>query len=550
MEKRTVLAFVLSALVLFVWQTYFGVGDKTQPQTPTQTQQAPSSPVVSGGAAIPAPQPIQAGALVPDPAKKHKHWTIDSQLYTMRIGESGGRIEGFELKKYPQSTEPGAPPTEIITTRESGYLPLQVDFLRHPDWPLSTMDFSSAAPAEVSIDSGTPAQPIAFRAEIPNQLRLTKMFSIEPDSYCVDVEIKMENLGSAPLSDQLGISFFYEPYVSAVSSSYNQSYLGAFQKGILEKFQPKDLLKKNPVFTPALSWTGYYNNYFLNAFAPLDETGYQVLNKVLDLNKGLVQTDYQTDPFEIAPGQSKTVGMKLYLGPKELARLEQAGRDLPKSIDYGWFGVLARPLVQMLKWLYGYTHNYGVAIIILTVLIKIVFWPLTHKSYKSMQVMKKLQPKINQVREKYKDDREKLNQELMMLYRTYKVNPMGGCLPMVLQIPVFFALYRMLSNSVELFHQPFALWVHDLTAPDRLYIGFTIPTLGGLPVLTILMGLSMFLQQKMTPSSGDPRQEKMMMLMPVMFTFFFINVPSGLVLYWLVNNILSIAQQYWINRNV
>ena len=205
--------------------------------------------------------------------------------------------------------------------------------------------------------------------------------------------------------------------------------------------------------------------------------------------------------------------------------------------------------VYVLKWLYNYIHNYGVAIILLTILIKIVFWPLTQKSFKSMQKMKKIQPKIAQVREKYKDDREKLNQELMGLYNTYKVNPMGGCLPMVLQIPVFIALYRMLNTAVELRHEPFLWWINDLTAPDRLNIGFEIPYLGGIPVLTILMGVSMFAQQKMTPSSGDPRQEQIMLLMPVIFTVFFINFPSGLVLYWLVNNILSIVQQYWINRN-
>jgi YidC/Oxa1 family membrane protein insertase len=162
--------------------------------------------------------------------------------------------------------------------------------------------------------------------------------------------------------------------------------------------------------------------------------------------------------------------------------------------------------------------------------------------------MKKVQPKIAQLREKYKNDREKMNQELMLVYKTYKVNPMGGCLPMVLQIPVFIALYRMLNTAVELRHEPFMLWIDDLTAPDRLDIGFSIPYLGGLPVLTILMGVTMFLQQKMTPSGGDPRQEQIMLLMPVVFTVMFVNFPSGLVLYWFVNNVLSIVQQYLINR--
>jgi YidC/Oxa1 family membrane protein insertase len=183
-------------------------------------------------------------------------------------------------------------------------------------------------------------------------------------------------------------------------------------------------------------------------------------------------------------------------------------------------------------------------------MIKLLFWPLTHKSFKSMKSMKKVQPKIAEAREKYKNDKEKLNLELMNIYKANKVNPLGGCLPMVLQIPVFFALYRMLNGAVSLRHEPFMLWINDLTAPDRLPIGINIPYVGdGLPVLTILMGASMFLQQKMTPMAGDPRQEQIMLFMPIIFTFFFLNFPSGLVLYWLVNNVLSIAQQYWINRS-
>jgi YidC/Oxa1 family membrane protein insertase len=165
-----------------------------------------------------------------------------------------------------------------------------------------------------------------------------------------------------------------------------------------------------------------------------------------------------------------------------------------------------------------------------------------------MKAMKNLQPKMAALREKYKDDKEKMNQEIMQLYRTHKVNPLGGCLPMLLQIPVFFALYRVLYSSIALRHAPFFWWINDLAAPDRLPVGFQIPYLGGLPVLTLLMGLSMFVQQKMSPSTGDPRQEKMMMMMPVVFTVMFFNFPSGLVLYWLVNNILSVAQQHYINK--
>jgi YidC/Oxa1 family membrane protein insertase len=205
-----------------------------------------------------------------------------------------------------------------------------------------------------------------------------------------------------------------------------------------------------------------------------------------------------------------------------------------------------------MNFLHDFIPNYGLAIIILTIMIKAVLWPLGSKSYKSMSEMKKIQPLMKEIREKYKDDKKKMNQEVMALYKTYKINPLGGCLPMVVQLPVFFALYRMLYQAIELRHAPFFLWINDLSAPDRLFrFGFSIPFMEppyGIPVLTLVMGASMLLQQKMSPPMGDPTQAKMMMLMPIVFTVIFINFSSGLVLYWLVNNILSIAQQYYIQR--
>jgi len=214
--------------------------------------------------------------------------------------------------------------------------------------------------------------------------------------------------------------------------------------------------------------------------------------------------------------------------------------------------IIAKPLLYLLRFFDEYVHNYGVSIILLTILVKALFWPLTHKSYKSMKEMQKLQPRMAKLREKHKNDKQKLNQEMMALYKTYKVNPMGGCLPMVIQIPVFFALFRVLGGCIELRHAPFMLWINDLSAPDRLFnFPFQIPFMSppyGIPVLTLLMGASMFLQQKMTPTPGDPMQAKIMMFLPIIFTFMFINFPSGLVLYWLVNNILSIGQQYRIHR--
>jgi YidC/Oxa1 family membrane protein insertase len=202
--------------------------------------------------------------------------------------------------------------------------------------------------------------------------------------------------------------------------------------------------------------------------------------------------------------------------------------------------------------IYKVIPNYGIAIILLTLLTKIILWPLGNKSYKSMNDMKRVQPLMMEIREKYKDDKKKMNEETMALYRTYKVNPVGGCLPMIVQLPVFFALYRMLYQAIELRHAPFFGWINDLSAPDRLFhFGFTVPFMQppyGIPVLTIVMGATMFLQQKMSPPPGDPTQAKLMMFMPLIFTVIFINFSSGLVLYWLINNIFSIGQQYYIQK--
>jgi YidC/Oxa1 family membrane protein insertase len=242
--------------------------------------------------------------------------------------------------------------------------------------------------------------------------------------------------------------------------------------------------------------------------------------------------------FDLQPGQSHQVEYRLFFGPKGLDILKAQGQGLEKALALGWFTPIAKPLLYVLKYFYKYTHNYGIAIIIITLIIKILFFPLTHKSYKSMKDMQKLQPKMAELKEKHKDDRDTLNRSIMELYRTHKVNPLGGCLPMIVQIPVFFALYKSLMFSIELRHAPFMLWITDLSAKDPYYI------------TPVIMGVTMFIQQKMTPTSMDPMQAKMMLALPVVFTFMFLNFPSGLVLYWLVNNILTIAQQTYINRSL
>lgn len=552
MEKRALIALVLSLLVLVFWEMYFGLFRMPAPP-PTKTEQAAPATTQPATPQTVPPQAATPQALPQDhvfrPDQQFQSWAIEDPLYRMNIIAPGARLSSFELKKHRKAVQPDSPPMQMVTSQAGGYLPMAIDLLHHQDWQLSTRPFSSEAGPENVLEDKKP-RVLSFSTEVPGKVRVTKSFTCSPESYLIDLEVQIGNLSSERLVDQMGISFYFLPFSPPEEeSSYNPSQLTTLEKGSLKNFTTKDLSKSDLVLKPPMTWVAYENNFFINAIIPVAEGGYQVVPRILDATKGLLQLVYLTDPFQLEGNEIKSFKLRFYIGPKELSTLALAEHQLASAVDYGWFTFIAKPLVYVLDWFYRYTHNWGVAIILLTIVIKILFWPLTQKSYQSMQKMKKIQPKMTQIREKYKGDREKMNQELMGLYRTYKVNPMGGCLPMLLQIPVFFALYRMLNGAVELRHEPFMLWIDDLTAPDRLPIGFDIPYLGGLPVLTLLMGITMFIQQKMTPSAGDPRQDQIMMIMPVMFTVFFVNFPSGLVLYWLVNNVLSIAQQYWVNRH-
>jgi YidC/Oxa1 family membrane protein insertase len=305
---------------------------------------------------------------------------------------------------------------------------------------------------------------------------------------------------------------------------------------------------------------GYMDQYFISAFLFNAESGDLAAESrniaLLSLDAAEIRgSGVRLEawwPMNLPPGAEASYNFDLYYGPKDSKHLAKAGHDLSKSVDLGWFSFLARPLGWLLKFIYGFVGNYGVAIIIVTVLIKVLLWPLTAKSYRSMKKMQKIQPMLLKVREKYKGDPQAMQRETMSLYKTFGVSPLGGCLPMILQIPFFFAFYRVLDYALELRGAPFMLWITDLSAPDRLFhFDVSIPFLSqptGIPVMTLLMGATMIWQQKMTPVMGDPMQAKIMMLLPLIFIVALLNMPSGLVLYWLINNILSIFQQKLINR--
>ncbi|MGA1843501.1 MAG: membrane protein insertase YidC [bacterium] len=308
-------------------------------------------------------------------------------------------------------------------------------------------------------------------------------------------------------------------------------------KGKKVRIKPKKI--KEPVIKEGnLEWIGYEKTYFAAAIIPKGTTAEAVIFKRSDREEEdeaiVVGAKY---PLRVlSAGGEFRDSYEVYVGPKRKEDLMGVAGHFVEIIDYGWFSFLAKPLIWFLKWVYQYIPNYGVAIVLLTILIKILFWPLTEKSFGSMQAMQKIQPKMAALREKYKGDPTRMNKEIMDLYKKHGVNPLGGCLPMILQIPVFFALYEGLLVAIEMRGAPFFLWIQDLSAMDALLI------------TPLLMGITMYLQQKMMPTGMDPKQAKMMNLMPIIFTVFFLGFPSGLVIYWLLNNVLTIGHQYLIHK--
>jgi len=337
---------------------------------------------------------------------------------------------------------------------------------------------------------------------------------------------------------------------SKTTTMYGFEGPSALINNSLQQIKAKKIKDKN-IYTGTLEWVTVQDRYFMSsiiATKPVEAS----MRLFLSQDDMLLEAQYMQPETVIQPGMQHGYEYKLFFGPKNTKILKQCGYNLSKAIDFGMFDFIAKPCLWFMNFLYSIIPNYGVAIIILTIVTKIILWPLGTKSYKSMAQMKKIQPLMMEIREKYKNDKKKMNEQIMALYKTYKVNPVGGCLPMVVQLPVFFALYRMLYEAIELRHAHFLGWITDLSAPDRLFdFNFSIPLMQppyGIPVLTIIMGATMFLQQQMAPSVGDPTQAKMMKFMPIIFTAIFINFSSGLVLYWLINNILSIAQQHYITK--
>ena len=376
--------------------------------------------------------------------------------------------------------------------------------------------------------------------EVDN-LRVTRELTFNADNYLISEKVSLATLGNDTRSVRVRYTVAADTS-NAANTNYDAMRVAWDNGGSLGEETSTDKLTKEGVEASGkLYWAGPMSTYFLSAVMPGNADEARMVGR---MQGSVYRVALEPKEVVVAPGQETTLEVSYWMGPKERKMLAAVSDQLALSVNLGMFSIIAKGLLWLLEFFQQYTHNWGLSIIMLTIVIKAVFWPLTAKSYSSMEKMKKLQPMMANIREKYKDNKEAMNKEVMALYKTYGVNPASGCVPILVQLPVFFGLYQALLTSIELRHAPFItylpgtdlIWLADLSAKDPYYI------------TPIIMGITMFLQQRMSPPATDPTQQKIMMFLPIVFTALFLSFPSGLVVYWLVNNILSIAQQWRMGR--
>lgn len=528
MEKRAFLAVVLSIVVFYIFSMVMG---------PDKKQGAPVLPLNTAPAAapavLPAAAPLTTSALQPAPVSGlQKEVRVDTDLYTAVFSSRGGALKSMTLKKYREQNSPAA--SLVILGNNTD--PALLNFSTRANGFNLSDSANYTVDAETVTIRGSETRQLVFTYVSGQGFTVRKVYSFGADSYSVKLETQVLNNSAAAMVGAIQQVMTYPSEAKVKDNRFDTAGSYLYADNSLQADKAKDVASAAKKYDKNVQWAGFADKYFLSAI--LAETNSIASVELKKNAAGFMESIVTAPQVTINAGQSVTVTHRLFVGPKDIDILKAQGNTLVQSLDLGWFTVLAKPLLYTLKFFYGYVGNYGIAIIIITIILKALFFPLTHKSYKSMKDMQKIQPKMAALKEKYKDDRDAMNKAVMELYREHKVNPMGGCLPMVVQIPVFFALYKALMFSIELRHAPFFLWVTDLADKDPYY------------VTPVIMGITMFVQQKMTPSQMDPIQQKMMLALPVVFTFMFLSFPSGLVLYWLVNNILTIGQQMYINKLV
>lgn len=574
-KKNLILAIVLSAVIMIGWQFFIAIPQEEARQAAEQQQAAERAQSGAGETAQPkigaeVPQGIQSVADLPKARSEILGATqrieIQTDSLTGSISLKGARIDDLTLRDYHETVDRTSP--NIVLLNPPGTeKPYHAEF----GWLGQTGDVPNRATVWTADKSVlTENDPVTLSWTNEAGVRFEQVITLD-ENYMFTVTQRVVN--------QAGEALTVAPY-GAISRTGTPEILGYYilHEGligvfndVLEEVDYSDLIDDGAV-KPAQKqattggWLGITDKYWLTAMVPdPSETVQTSFTGDRSGGKDRYQADFLTDAKSIAPGQTLEVTNRLFAGAKETVMLDAYQENLgitnfDLAVDFGWFYWLTKPIFYGIHYLHGVLGNFGLAILALTFGIKLLFFPLANKSYRSMSKMKLLQPKMVELKERYGDDRQKLNTEMMELYKKEKVNPLSGCLPILLQIPVFFALYKVLFVTIEMRHAPFYGWIHDLSAPDPLGLleGFGLfawDVPAGLAIVNIgiwplIMGLTMFLQQKLNPAPADPIQAKVFMFMPIMFTFILGGFPAGLVIYWAWNNSLSILQQYIIMRRM
>jgi len=530
-NKNILIAFVLM-LVVWMGVNFFFPANPVSPQGEDSVE----SNLLLGDPSLTTSETavediiVNAGTLsIP---RQERQILVNTGKFDAVFTSVGGGIKSLQLPGYMQTAADDSLPVALVSASYPSQTTLRSKGLGEFDLAEDAFYAISEEQTSVVLGAGEEKE-IVFTSITPRGLKIEKAYRLKGDAFDFELEVRATNLGADTIRGATSLSLVH-PWDASLKKE-SDSFVGSalYDGDKVHIHELKDIAKQSPIYGSDSVWIAFQRKYFLSAVVAQEQSGDKFRIGIMG---ELVENSIDAPFTLLVPGQSISNRFVGYFGPRDLDVLQQVGYDLDKAVDFGFFGVIARPLLSVLKFFYSYVGNWGIAIILLTCIIKLLFWPLTQKSYKSMKSMQSLQPEMQKLREKYKNNKEQLNKEIMALYRTNRVNPMGGCLPMIVQIPVFFALYKVLLGTIALRHAPFVFWIQDLSVKDPYYI------------TPIIMGITMFIQQRMTPSTMDPVQAKVFMFMPIIFTFMFLNFPSGLVLYWMVNNLLTILQQWQVNR--
>ncbi len=547
MEKRVLMAVVLSLAVLVLYQSYFAPPPPKAPPAKREVSNAelPGSikPDTSGDATQPVETPPamaentepEAVPLEPTPEPEERTIQVIAREYSAVLDNRGAHISSWKLKNYAGKD---GQPLEFIFPEKIHFFPGDLRIGQQDEFK-DIMYHVDKEESVISLDPDNPRTTIRFQAMNPLGLKVEKSYTFNYNSIVVDYAVHLSNSGTQPCG---GVAYVYLPDKILGDTASQKANRFSVSGPVMMQGMKREAIKlkkynKLWVFPEPLQWIANEENYFFCGLVPMGTQGKGFLqptelsekkDKALKASVGFL---FGSGP--LYPGERRNAVYHLILAPRKYDLLKNLNIGIEGIVSFGFFSWLGKLFYAILISTTGVVKNYGLSIIILTIAIKLVLFPLSHISMKSMKKMQQIQPMMKDIQTRYKKDPRKQQEELTKLYRKYGVNPMSGCLPMIVQIPVFFALYQVLLNAIEMRGARF-LWAHDLSQPD-------IP-------LVILMGASMLIQQKMTPTTGDPRQAKMMMFLPILFTAMFWTFPSGLVLYWLMNNVLTILQQYIMNR--